>query len=183
MDRATQNLENDHQHILKLIAVMEEMVKLPEPNTDDLSEVVTIIRQFADGLHHAKEENLLFPLMAEKGFSPEQGPIAVMLMDHEQGRGYVRNIAENIQRYKDGRKDSLVQVYSNMLGYSELLTSHIAKENNVLFRMADNVFTTENQQFLLDQFLAIDAGSDRGIPGSDYIRRIEILAGQYLRTK
>jgi hemerythrin-like domain-containing protein len=160
---------------------MEEMVKLPEPNTDDLSEVVTIIRQFADGLHHAKEENLLFPLMAEKGFSPEQGPIAVMLMDHEQGREYVRNIAENIQKYKEGKKDSLVLIYSNMLGYTELLSNHIAKENNVLFRMADNVFTTENQQFLIEQFTTIDAGGDKKISGSDYVRRIEMLAVQYLQ--
>lgn len=182
MERATQNLENDHQHILKLIDVMEEMVKLPVPNIPHLEEVVNIIRQFADGLHHAKEENLLFPLMAQNGFSTEQGPVAVMLADHEQGRGFVRNMAENIQLYKSGNRDALVSVYSNMLGYADLLSNHIAKENNVLFRMADNVLTSENQQYLIDQFSMIDAGSDKGIPGNEYIKRIEILTGQYLKT-
>ena len=57
MDRATQNLENDHQHILKLIEVMEAIVKITEPTISHLEEVVALIRQFADGLHHAKEEN------------------------------------------------------------------------------------------------------------------------------
>lgn len=182
MDSATRNLENDHQHILKLIDVMEAIVKLPEPKISDLEEVVNIIRQFADGLHHAKEEKLLFPMMAEKGFSMEQGPVAVMLSDHEQGRGYVRNMAENIQLYKDGKKDSLVLIYSNMLGYTDLLSNHIAKENNVLFRMADEVLTAENQQYLIEQFSTIDTGSDKGISGNDYVQRINNLAGQYLQT-
>lgn len=182
MERATQNLENDHRHILKLIDVMEQLVKYPEPNIAHLEEVVRIIRQFADGLHHSKEENLLFPLMAEKGFSPEQGPVAVMLMDHEQGRGYVKNMAENIQLYKNGQKDSLLLIYSNMLGYTDLLSNHIAKENNVLFRMADNVFTPENQQSLLEKFSVIDAGSETGVSGNEYVKRIEILASQYLKT-
>jgi hemerythrin-like domain-containing protein len=182
MDRATQNLENDHQHILKLIDVMEVMVKQPEPNISHLEEVVTLIRQFADGLHHAKEENLLFPLMAEKGFSMQQGPVAVMLMDHDQGRIFVKGMAENIQLYKSGTADSLTSIYGNMLGYADLLSNHIAKENNILFRMADNVFTSENHQSLLDQFNIIDSGSVGGISGKEYIRRIEILSNIYLTT-
>ncbi len=182
MDRATQNLENDHQHILKLIEVMEAMVKQPEPNISHLEEVVALIRQFADGLHHAKEETLLFPLMAEKGFSLQQGPVAVMLMDHEQGRTFVKGMAENIQLYKNGATEALTLINENITGYCELLTNHIAKENNILFRMADNVFTADNQQSLLHQFQLIDAGSVSVISANDYINRIEILANTYLTT-
>ena len=36
MNTATQNLENDHVHILKLIDVMEAMVKLPEANVNQI---------------------------------------------------------------------------------------------------------------------------------------------------
>ena len=182
MDRATQNLENDHQHILKLIEVMETMVKTTEPNISNLEEVVALICQFADGLHHAKEENLLFPLMAGKGFSMQQGPVAVMLMDHEQGRSFVKGMSENIQLFKKGNKGALALIYENMLGYADLLTNHIAKENNILFRMADNVFTEENQHSLLNQFQLIDNGSVSGIPAKEYIGRIEILANIYLTT-
>ena len=180
MKTATQNLENDHVSILKLIDMMNMMVKLPDANVSHLDEVVELIRKFADGLHHAKEETLLFPLMAEKGFSMKQGPVAVMLMDHEQGRAYVRGMAENIQLYKTGQLSALNLIYTNMAGYSDLLSNHIAKENNILFRMADNVFTAENQQSLLHQFQLIDAGSDGGISAKDYIGRIEILAKIYL---
>ena len=182
MNTSTKNLENDHLHILRLIEVMEQMVKQDNPNVAHLEEVVDLIRNFADGLHHAKEENLLFPLMAEKGFSMQQGPIAVMLMDHQQGRAFVRGMAENIQQYKDGQLSALNLVYENMMGYADLLVNHISKENNVLFRMADNVFTVENQQTLLDQFSEIEAGSATGIAAGEYIRRIEILANIYLKS-
>ena len=182
MITATQNLENDHVSILKLIDVMNAMAKLPDANISHLEEVVELIRKFADGLHHAKEETLLFPLMGEKGFSTQQGPVAVMLMDHEQGRAFVRGMADQIQFYKSGQLSALNLVFDNMNGYSELLTNHIAKENNILFRMADNVFTTEDQQSLITKFSVIDAGSDKGISGNDYIKRIEILANQYLKS-
>jgi hemerythrin-like domain-containing protein len=182
MNTATQNLENDHISILKLIDVMEAMVKLPDANVSHLEEVVDLIRKFADGLHHAKEETLLFPLMAEKGFSMKMGPVAVMLMDHEQGREYVRGIVENIQLFKAGQLSALNLVYSNMSGYSELLSNHISKENNILFRMADNAFTIDDQQSLLTRFSFIDSGSGSGPSGPDYIKRIETLANQYLQS-
>lgn len=182
MKRATENLETDHQHILLLIEVMEELVKISEPNVSHLEEVVTLIRQFADGLHHAKEENLLFPLMEEKGFSPVQGPVAVMLAEHTQGRAYVQGMAENIEHYKNGQKQHLAFIYSNMLGYTELLSNHIGKENNILFRMADNVFTQENQETMLNQFASIDQGGG-GPSAAEYIQRIKILSHIYLNSK
>ena len=180
MERATQNLENDHQHILKLIEVMEEMVKQTEPNISHLEEVVELIRKFADGLHHTKEEQLLFPLMAEKGFSQQQGPVAVMLMDHEQGRAFVKGMADNILRFKDGQVSALILIYSNMLDYAELLINHIAKENNILFRMADQAFTLEDQARLVLEFSRVDSGSIEELSANAFIRRIETLVQQYL---
>lgn len=182
MNTATQNLENDHVQILRLIDVMEAMVKLPEANAGHLEEVIELIRNFADGLHHAKEENLLFPLMAERGFSLQQGPIAVMLMDHDEGRRFVRGMADNTRAYKNGQGAALAQVYSNMAGYAELLTNHIAKENNILFRMADNVFSDEDQQFLISEFAEIDGGKGE-TSSPEFVSRIQALAAIYLQPR
>ena len=93
MNTATINLENDHVNILRLIDVMEKMLLVKSKNTDQFEKTVSLIKSYADGLHHAKEENLLFPLMVKRGFSGEQGPIAVMLHDHAEGRDYVKGMA------------------------------------------------------------------------------------------
>jgi hemerythrin-like domain-containing protein len=179
MNTATKNLEEDHVSILKLIDVMEIMTDNSDPAIADLEEVVDLIRNFADGLHHAKEEKLFFPLMAERGFSLTQGPVAVMLSEHEQGRNYVKGISENIQLVKDGDLSSLNLVYSNMLGYGELLRNHIAKENNVLFRMADNALSAEDQQSLLQQFTEVENQGSSSQQKNDFIARIEKLAHTY----
>ncbi len=177
METATKNLENDHDSILKLIDVMEIMTGSTDFEIDDLEEVVDIIKNFADGMHHAKEETLLFPLMAERGFSMQQGPIAVMLSDHTQGRDYVRKITESIQFLKEGDLSSLNLIYKNMLGYGELLRNHIQKENNVLFRMADNAFSQNDQEALLIKFKNIE---NHGlINHNDFVERIKKLVQAY----
>jgi hemerythrin-like domain-containing protein len=156
MNTATDNLKNDHVHILKLTEVMEQIAQSPEPDIKDLETIVDLIKNYADGFHHAKEENLLFPLLGKKGFPSEQGPVGVMLHDHETGRNYTRGMSENINLYKKGDKASLSKIRENMLGYVTLLRSHIEKENNILFRMADNVLNNDEQQSLLNQFKKVE---------------------------
>ncbi len=177
MNTATANLENDHVHILRLIDVMEHIVLLPQANFAHLEEIVDLIRAFADGLHHAKEENLLFPLMVEKGFSTQNGPIAVMLSDHVEGRNYVKGISANIEGYKAGSSDALDKIHRNMKGYTELLKAHIGKENNVLFRMADNALSPQEQQLLLAQFAELEIRHSNGSKG--FVSRIDVLCKAY----
>lgn len=170
MDTATQNLENDHVNILRLIDVMEKMVMRISTDTSHMEMVVNLIRNYADGFHHAKEENLLFPFLLKKGFSNEQGPIAVMLHDHVEGRNFVKGMAAEIVEYKQGNESALPDFYTNMQGYIDLLRSHISKENNVLFRMADRVISAEEHQFLLNEFSI----QEKSVFGEDKIQQFII---------
>jgi len=156
MDTATKNLENDHVYILRLIDVMEQMVLTVSTEIKHIEMVVNLIKNYADGFHHAKEEKLLFPLLVTKGFSNEQGPVAVMLHDHTEGRLFVKGMSEEIDNYKRGDVSSLTELYEYMQGYIDLLRAHIGKENNVLFRMADKTLTPEEQKGLLMSFAAVE---------------------------
>ena len=179
MATATQNLENDHVQILRLIEVMERVTGNTDPDVEHLDTIVKIIREFADGLHHAKEEQLLFPLMVQKGFSNETGPVAVMLHDHVQGRNFVKGMAENISLFKKGESGALKFIYSNMLGYAGLLKTHIEKENTVLFRMADKAFTPAEQALLLLDFTKVEDIREAGQSKDDYVAMIDALADNY----
>ncbi len=179
MNTATKNLENDHVNILRLIDVMEKMLLVKSKNTEHFEKTVSLIKSYADGLHHAKEENLLFPLMVKRGFSLEQGPTAVMLHDHAEGRDYVKGMTEGISGYKKGDEAALAKIFENMQGYIILLRNHIAKENNVLFRMADNAFSENDQQELLKEFAKVE---NEGVCGgllNDCITAIAKLESEY----
>jgi hemerythrin-like domain-containing protein len=179
MSTATKNLEDDHIHILKLIEVMERVIGSEKPDVSHLESIVDIIRNFADGLHHAKEENEFFPFLSKRGFSLSQGPVAVMLHEHIQGREFVKGIADNISLYKGGNNSALGRIYSNMAGYAELLKNHIGKENNILFRMADRALSETDNQELLKQFAEAEKTHEAAYPSADYINRIEQLASSY----
>jgi hemerythrin-like domain-containing protein len=183
MKTATYNLENDHIHILRLTEIMLKMVHKGSTNTTHIETVTEIIRNFADGLHHAKEENLLFPLLGERGMSMQQGPVAVMIHEHTIGREYVKGILDNLALYKSGMAEAIGEVYTNMEGYAELLQNHIGKENNILFRMADRVLTEQDQHLLLNQFEEIEAACKDGSKPIDYISSIEQLASIYLEEQ
>jgi hemerythrin-like domain-containing protein len=179
MNTATKNLEDDHVHILHLIEVMERVIGSESPDISHLESIVDIIRNYADGLHHAKEENQFFPFLATRGFSISQGPVAVMVNEHSRGRDFVKGIAENISLYKGGNVSALGRIYSNMAGYAELLQNHISKENNILFRMADRALSDTDNEELLKQFAEVEKTQTSDHSSEDYINKINKLASVY----
>ncbi len=179
METATKSLENDHVQILRLIDIMELAIDNTEPDVRNLQMMVDLIKNYADGYHHAKEENLFFPLLAKRGFSEEQGPIAVMLHEHVLGRNYVKGMTEGLENYQNGNKISLGAIYKNMHGYIELLRGHIAKENNILFKMANNALSEQDHKDLLQQFKQIETDGLQGGTIGDFLNQIETLSETY----
>ena len=179
MRKATENLENDHVNILRLIDVMEKMMLVNSTNTEHFEKAVSLIREYADGLHHAKEETLLFPAMIKKGYSSEQGPVAVMLHDHKEGREYVRGMIMGISGYRDGNETGLAGIYENMQGYIVLLRNHISRENNILFPMANSVLSESDQQLLIEEFAKVDGQGVNGVLPADFIQEIDKLEASY----
>ncbi|MBE0666085.1 MAG: hemerythrin domain-containing protein [Bacteroidales bacterium] len=179
MNSATKDLENDHIHILRLTDVMEKITQSVSPPLSDLETVVYLIKNYADGYHHAKEERIFFPVIAGKGFSLQQGPVAVMLSEHILGRDYVSGMQENIELYKNGDRSALEQIFNNMMGYVTLLRNHIAKENNILFRMADKVLSEEDHSWLLKEYTTVVPKTLQGGGLNEYISDIELLKKIY----
>lgn len=136
----TEWLKEEHQAIKIMLQILEKVSQKlesgEEVNPDHLDQMVRFIREFADRCHHAKEEDLLFPAMVEFGVPKEGGPIAVMLTEHEEGRGYVSRMKEAVEKAKGGDSSLLPQFVKNARNYVSLLSQHIDKEDNILYEMA-----------------------------------------------
>ncbi len=113
------------------------------------------IRGFADGCHHQKEEGVLFKAMAQAGMPTEEGPIAVMLAEHEQARAYTADLLKAAQRLQAGDEQAAAAVIHNARGYAALLRQHIAKEDGVLFPMADRIERENAAEGVHDMYLAL----------------------------
>ncbi|MFQ6617820.1 MAG: hemerythrin domain-containing protein, partial [Fidelibacterota bacterium] len=106
--------------------------------------------------HHGKEEELLFERIAERGIPRTGGPIGVMLGEHDMGRGYVSGMTRALEDYRAGEKGSIKGVLENFRKYTSLLRDHIYKEDNILYPLADDVLTDEDQKELLEKFEIVE---------------------------
>ena len=114
------------------------------------------VKGFADGCHHRKEEGVLFPAMEAAGVAREGGPIGVMLAEHEEGRrltGAMRAAAEKLEAGSIAFRGEVVR---NAQAYAALLRQHIAKEDTVLFPMADRLLLPAARTKLAEDFERIE---------------------------
>lgn len=109
------------------------------------SDSADFVAGFADGCHHRKEEGVLFPAMAAAGLPADGGPLVVMLHEHEEGRGFIRRMRQAALAMAAGDMSARAAVVANTRGYVDLLRSHIAKEDTVLFPMADQIISLSEQ--------------------------------------
>ena len=159
--RPTEILMDEHQIILQVIGAAEREVRaLVAGSAFDAAKVgkiIDFIRNFADRCHHAKEEGQLFKMLERKGMPVGSGPIAVMLQEHDMGRDYVRAVAEILAKGKTIGLQEVSVISENLSAYADLLRGHIGKEDNVLYPMADRMFSTADQHELAEAFQRVEA--------------------------
>ena len=159
MPQATAILREEHETILKILGATEEAARRIHSGgsvyPETLNGLIEFFRLFADVCHHGKEEELLFPFLEKRGMPRAGGPIGVMLHEHEEGRALVRNMAEAADACNWG-EDSQKQFAHAARRYSELLRQHIAKENDILFVMAEKMLTAEEQEKLAADFEKVE---------------------------
>ncbi len=165
---ATTALRSEHRTILSVIACLRAACGAARADdaafdAETFRQGVDFIRGYADGWHHAKEEVHLFPALEEAGMPRDGGPIGVMLHEHEIGRSCVRTIADHLAAASHGDPAARLEVIRGALSYCDLLEDHIAKEDGILFEMADRVLPSAEHGRLEQAYLtAVPDGADAG---------------------
>ena len=151
-DSATEVLKHEHRIIERVLAVVETLAERPGMGSKEAWEkAIDFIRNFADKCHHLKEEQLLFPALEEHGIPRDGGPVGMMLAEHEEGRALVRAMAESLARAGvDPKVEAALK--QNARAYLRLLREHIQKEDEILFKIAEDVLPPEEQKRLAQEF-------------------------------
>jgi len=140
---ATEILMEEHRVIERVLAALETAASRLRSG-EEISPAIFLqaaefIKGFADGCHHKKEEGVLFPAMEAAGVPGEGGPIGVMLAEHQEGRHLTSAMRAAAERLAAGDVDARAELGRSALSYVALLRQHIAKEDSVLFPMAEHV--------------------------------------------
>ena len=186
---ATEDLRAEHEGVLRMLDILRAIIGRIEAGQigagqNDASQAVPVaqlesilefLRVFVDKCHHGKEEDILFPALEQGGVTREGGPIGVMLQEHALGRGHIRDMGAAL-----AGQGGLSAFVAPALAYAELLTQHIAKENNVLFAMADRLLGAPALTQMHEAFERLEA--ERIGPGRHeaFHRLLDDLAAEYL---
>jgi DUF438 domain-containing protein len=127
-----------------------------EHDTVQMGRALDFLREFGDKVHNKKEEDFLFPLMAQRGIPTHGGPIAVMLAEHRRERELLDAMMETLAEDPWIPTDQRAAFVSDGLAYLTTRAEHIWKENDVLYAMGRRVLTESDNQALIAQFAKLD---------------------------
>ena len=125
-------LINEHKYVSRMLVVIRKvcfnLMENNEVNYDDFEKIINFIKNFADGHHHQKEEIFLFNKMVEHlGETGKNVITHGMLVEHDLGRSYISNLIDALEKYKNGNKESKLDIIGNSISYTTLLENHIHK--------------------------------------------------------
>jgi len=148
----TQELRDEHDLILEWIDLIGELARLSRgsfaesPLAIHFPVVDEFLGAYSDQFHHAKEEDVLFGVL-ERAIT-HCGPIPVMLHEHAIGRALRTRMGEAF------RARDLETLLGASRDFCGLLTQHIAKENNVLYPMAEQSVPDEERRAIQEAYAA-----------------------------
>ena len=181
--QVTNDLMEEHQLILKYIELMEQYITISRENrAEDIflknaSIFIGFIRNFADTFHHEKEEDILFRYMDEPGVLTHCNPLPQMLLEHDQGRKYVKEMSDAVN---NSDMDSLI---GNAWSYAQLLKEHIFKEDNILYPMAEAGIPESQKNSLLEEYRAAEERLNSQAIWTEYKQKYSELEGQLNERK
>ncbi len=133
------------QRMVEKLSILTEKLQKAESLDEivkEFSQLKHVVKELLDAeKHYLREENVLFPVLEKHGITE---PPAIMWMEHNQLREKKRQLKALIENVtKIGFLDFKKQLGELAKALSEMLNSHIYKENNILFPIAQRVVTEQ----------------------------------------
>ena len=150
MKQTLKALYDEHQVILKVIRALLKECEKPVIDKIFFEKAIDFIKNYADKIHHAKEEDLLFKELCKPGILMHCNPTEQMLYEHDLGRNFVKGMLNGL------KENSRIKIIENAQGYAQLLQEHIGKEDDILYPMAEENLDEKTKKRLLLKFKEVD---------------------------
>jgi len=174
-------LKHEHRVIEQALRALDGICKRSSSGeripSEVLSRLLEFIRTFADAFHHGKEEKHFFPALERKGIVRGGGPLEMMEREHEIERRLVGELGRDIKAYEMAAPGSWEHFVQTSILFIELLTGHIQREDQILFRIAEAILDESDNDSLSSAFRHFEAEI-----GRDVLENCEHTAAELERT-
>ena len=144
----------EHRTILQVLYEVERECRRLEAGTlreAFWQDMLRFCDAFDAGLHHQKEERLLFPALEARGLSADQGPTAVLRDEHLR----IHHLRQRLETALAMRDRTRLAAAAS--GYVDLTRSHVLKENQILFPLAGRLLPPAELERLHREFRLLAA--------------------------
>lgn len=178
--KSTNVLVNEHRIIEQVLNCLERMVercraegRLEEGPARD---AIAFFFEFAECSHLAKEEAVLFPLVA--GTTCPQGcrPAELMARENAHGHAHLEAIAGAIEGAAAGDKDAIGRFIEHGEAYIALLLKYVENEEDWLFPHANRLLDQDAEGKLAGQFTKTESDKACGRTSEQYVAIANRLA-------
>jgi hemerythrin-like domain-containing protein len=154
----TEILRDDHKQIRRLEKVIIKCYTKLYDGSDipfsDIDRIISIMSEFLDAIHYAREEDQYFPCVATYDSLKEE--IRVFMIEHEFGRRIALNVSKYLQEWKSG-EDQREPVARFLKAYAVYLDDHLSKEDK-FFKIAEKtVLSQDEEKMMYEEFRAVTA--------------------------
>jgi len=182
--KATEKLSKEHQAILTLIGILARLADRLEAGApvdpNDIERTVDFIRVFAQKSHRTKEEDFLFPALERTVLDHDHGPIAMMLAEHAASRTSAEAMARAVPGIRTGDEHAAASFVVAARRYGDVLAVHMAKEDQILYPLANARLTAEDQAALEKSFAEVEESAVGGGRREEYRRLLNRLERTYV---
>jgi hemerythrin-like domain-containing protein len=168
-----QDLADEHRVISRTLDALEGFVARVrasgEYDPQDFPRFVCFFREFAELVHHDKEEHLLFPAMGLKGYARGGAPIAYICEQHREERNIIQAL-QQLAVLRDplgmAHCDQVVHLATQLIDFER---AHMKKENELLYPTVRAEFG-EMQALALAEKLTIGGQAERWVGDTSWLR-------------
>jgi hemerythrin-like domain-containing protein len=134
---ALTSLIREHQVISRLIDALQVYARRLRLEQNaipaDLAHFARVFREYADEIHHEKEEGILLPILGRNGFHWDQGVLPEVRRDHRQERYLIEVLQQAGARQDAWSNEDKRSIVATALALVEFQREHLELENTRLF--------------------------------------------------
>ncbi|WHY02198.1 hemerythrin domain-containing protein [Neobacillus sp. DY30] len=150
LSKGLRQLKSEHPPLLAQLEGLFNLTSQIQENSNIeniFEELIIKVNEFKAALdpHSKREEGVLFPMMGVY-IGTTSGPIAVMEYEHDQAKS---KIHEFLEKADSSITEQEKKILSDLVKDAYfILTEHFAKEENVLFPMAERMLSDDEKEEL-----------------------------------
>ncbi|MDD3398350.1 MAG: hemerythrin domain-containing protein [Candidatus Methanomethylophilaceae archaeon] len=158
-------VQYEHGILRQALDVLDETVRNnSEDHMDDVKELISFLHEFVDRFHHAKEEQLFYPVIV-KEFPRFQEEVDGIYAEHQHAREQFQLVERALE---EGDWDSMASAASELVHH---MTSHVQKEEDGIFPVVDDELSLPLDEQLNQAYQVFTSEF-----GDDYYQRAEMFA-------